>query len=139
MKRRAYLGGLATTGAVATAGCLETILDERRLATPITATIEYHGSGEAFLIVRAVELDSGRESYEEELAVTAEEGEAHLPHLRGVPQEIVVRRGRVPGVSARTTVDEDTQHVHVVVDDDGIEISVSSRGEDDPEDDRSDP
>lgn len=128
MNRRTVLRSAAASVPLAFAGCVETILGDRELTTPVPIRVESDASSYHYLEITAHDPDSGRQTYEQEITVRSDET-ANPPHLDNQPQRlrvIVVDRDDFD----EADITEDAQNVLVTLTDDAVEIDVSERGED---------
>lgn len=125
LTRRTLLATASAATVSVIAGCADAVLGDRRLVTPITLTIVNEDDENHFVILRAEVVERDRGSYEEEISVNPGD-EVHPAHLRGVRQELYVTLR--PGGAETVTITEATKHVHIVIENQSLEIHVEERG-----------
>lgn len=144
MNRRQLLGVAA--GAISTAalaGCVER-LEALELSTPVLVNIENHTDVERNVAIRAYELDADRQTYDESVSVPTE-GTTNLGHISNAEQQVEVELFE-PGATAdadgdpspideeSTFIGDDTQSLLVIITEDGLELELSARGDDESDD-----
>ncbi len=146
MNRRTVLQSASVAGVLSLAGCLEVIEDHfgaGELATPVSVEI-FNESGETLNIaLRAIETESGRESYDHSYTVGIDE-DVRAPHLGGTDQRLnVILFGDLSTESPEIADSEDveittnTQMVQIVLHTDELEVTVRERETGDEADNRS--
>lgn len=128
MNRRTVLRGAAAVVPLSLSGCVETIVGDRDLTTPVPIRVESEASSYHYLEITAHDPDTGRQTYEKEITVRSGET-ARPPHLDNQPQRlriVIVDREEFD----EDDITEDTKNVRVTITDDDLVIEVDERGND---------
>lgn len=128
MNRRSVLRVVGAAAVTATAGCIERIRN-LQLSLPVAMNVVNETETIHDVVIEAFAAGERRQTYDE--SVTVQPGQtANLGHLDTEPQRLRVSLIDA-GVTEEADVGEDTQRVDAVIRDDGLELELSTRGEQD--------